>query len=172
MNTTKKTLLVLAIIAGIFALAIFTYDSNEGAYRTVATELHEAKSLSEISSAYELLQALHEADTTGHYTHIYDSLVAMRPQHEERVAKEERSNNHYRSYALTKSLIEQNLKAPSTAKWQPYREATRYFDEPATYGIRMWVEAQNSFGAQLRTTYYASWKIINDKWQLVDFKEV
>lgn len=61
------------------------------------------------------------------------------------------------------------LKAPSTAKFQPYYEA-RITNVDDTYTVTSYVDAQNSFGAQLRTYFTCKVKYGSGRFLLLDLK--
>jgi len=47
----------------------------------------------------------------------------------------------------------QSLKAPSTAKFAPHNELTITGTPHGKWRVTGWVDAQNSFGAQLRSSF-------------------
>lgn len=52
-----------------------------------------------------------------------------------------------------KGFVKERLKAPSTAEFADYRPEMATDLGSGRYRIRSWVEAENSFGARLRTSY-------------------
>lgn len=75
------------------------------------------------------------------------------------------------AYEFAKRFVLQRLKAPSTAKFAPYSESKiSPLADGATYKVTSYVDSQNSFGAMIRTYWYA--KIIYtrafDEWKILD----
>ena len=54
---------------------------------------------------------------------------------------------------MCQRFVRNRLKAPSTAKFQPSRNATSRKTGDARYVVTSYVDAQNSFGATLRSTW-------------------
>lgn len=65
-------------------------------------------------------------------------------------------NTDYSDYAyeLIKNNVKENLKSPSTAKF-PSKKEVKITKNKDTYIIRGYVDSQNSFGATVRTKYFA-----------------
>lgn len=57
------------------------------------------------------------------------------------------------AYFASKEFVKKNLKAPSTAKFPWYREAVVKDLGGGRFSVSAYVDAQNSFGAQIRTYY-------------------
>lgn len=77
--------------------------------------------------------------------------------HNTEIAKEvARENEVETAKYYAKTLIEIGLKAPSTAQWPPMNQfVVRRFDfagSPA-FEVRGYVDAQNSYGAMIRTNF-------------------
>lgn len=71
-----------------------------------------------------------------------------------------------RAKIMCESIIEAQLKAPSTAKFSG-TSATRMYlikNQPNAYRIIGYVDAQNSFGAQIRTPYTCDIKYNGGEW--------
>lgn len=77
------------------------------------------------------------------------------------------------SYAWTacRMYIEKSLKAPSTAKFQSESTGTVYDNGNGNYEVSMWVDADNSFGAHIRSTFYCKVNHSGDQWALVELTE-
>lgn len=81
-------------------------------------------------------------------------------------------DNSTLAYLMMQDFVEKTLKAPSTAKFP------RRYDGPKIvklknqqYLIESWVDAQNSFGAMIRTRFTCIIKQVdNDYWRLVSLK--
>lgn len=72
------------------------------------------------------------------------------------------------AFVICQSFVRKQLKAPSTAKF-PAAESTK--KDGATYTVAGGVDAQNSYGAMVRTPYTCVVHADgNDKWSLVDLK--
>ena len=57
------------------------------------------------------------------------------------------------AYFASQDFVKKNLKAPSTAKFPWFREVSVRDLGEGRYSISAYVDAQNSFGAQIRTNY-------------------
>lgn len=72
------------------------------------------------------------------------------------------------AFVICQSFVRKQLKAPSTAKF-PAAESTKR--DGATYTVKGGVDAQNSYGAMIRTPYTC---VVHadgaDKWSLVDLQ--
>ncbi len=80
--------------------------------------------------------------------------------------------NAIAAFVMAQKFVEERLKAPSTAKF-PYSssEGVRIeYQGDCKYKVRAYVDAQNSFGAMIRTRYYAEVQNTKgtDKWRLLD----
>ena len=64
-----------------------------------------------------------------------------------------------KAWVLTKHAVEQKLKSPSTAKFPSYGGKDVNFTEyDDTFIITSYVDAQNSFGAKVRSSFVATLK--------------
>lgn len=72
-------------------------------------------------------------------------------------------------YAMAESIVEQKLKAPRTAKFCGYTQAKVINYEPNKYTVLNCVDAENSFGAMIRSNFEVSleWKG-NGQWQVIN----
>jgi len=73
-----------------------------------------------------------------------------------------------------RDFVERTLKAPSTAEFAPLSEsnyATNYKDK-TVYTVNSYVDAQNSFGAKIRTRFTVTMKYepTTDTWSLLSLK--
>lgn len=78
------------------------------------------------------------------------------------------------AYVMSQSFVQERLKAPSTAKFPSIVEdgvKTQYVGD-CTHKIVGYVDAQNAFGAQIRTKYYVKLKNDpkKDSWKLLEIK--
>lgn len=72
------------------------------------------------------------------------------------------------AFIMCRQYVEQALKAPATADFPATRGV---LISENTYGIRAYVDAQNSFGAKIRTHYTCTVRHLGgDRWELVSFK--
>lgn len=72
------------------------------------------------------------------------------------------------SWYACETFIERSLKAPSTAKFEPYNQQviTWTLEEYTVNSI--YVDAENSFGANIRTRFKCTVQHAGDNWKLVD----
>lgn len=73
----------------------------------------------------------------------------------ESVFKREYTEDDYKAscYSLAEQQVKEYLKAPSTAKFCPMRDTEFHSLGGNIYTMSGWVDAQNSFGASLRTVW-------------------
>ncbi len=77
-------------------------------------------------------------------------------------------NDKFGAYYYAKSTITASLKAPSTAEFSSYNERAIETGPDCKYTIAIYVDAQNSFGAKIRTSYQLILKAVgSDEWQLL-----
>jgi len=69
-----------------------------------------------------------------------------------------------------KQFVEKTLKAPSTADFQNYNNFSAWGTGDGPFGITGYVDAQNSFGAKIRTTFTCELRKSGENWQLVNIK--
>lgn len=77
---------------------------------------------------------------------------------EEKQEKEKQQNiedTKWTLYSTTEQIVKNRLKAPSTAKF--LNQATVYDESTQTYKVQGDVDSQNSFGATIRSTFYAEY---------------
>lgn len=75
---------------------------------------------------------------------------------------------------MSQTFVKRHLKAPASANFCELPEPPASYDAVTHhYTVRCWVDAQNSFGAMLRTQYTAVLHQADpagNHWQLVDLK--
>lgn len=79
-------------------------------------------------------------------------------------------NSRVDASLMAEHFVEQRLKSPSTAKFGPYRDMTiAPTGEQCEFLVSSYVDAQNSFGAMMRTNFTAvvRYKPDTNKWQMV-----
>ncbi len=69
-----------------------------------------------------------------------------------------------------KQFVEKTLKAPSTADFQNYNDFSAWGSEAGggPFGVTGYVDAQNSFGAKIRTNFRCELRKSGSDWQLVN----
>jgi hypothetical protein len=89
--------------------------------------------------------------------------------HSEDMAKTKEPNK-IEAYTMAEQFVQKRLKAPSTAKFPYSSEATIDYDSGTKeWTVNSYVDAQNSFGAMMRTNYTVKVKYLgDDKWSLLD----
>jgi hypothetical protein len=79
----------------------------------------------------------------------------------------EKKDNSTMAYIMMKGFVKDTLKAPSTAVFPDINDV-KITKKDTLYSITGYVDAQNSFGAMLRTSYIGEIKQTDkDKWSLV-----
>lgn len=94
----------------------------------------------------------------------------IKTAHEIQAEKEENTKSNVKYNA--KRYVELYLKAPSTAKF-PYYEEFSAWQTPENkdvWEVTGYVDAQNSFGAMIRSNWYVKIHVFGDSYQLVDIK--
>lgn len=72
---------------------------------------------------------------------------------------------------MCKQFVTDQLKSPSTADFQNMYDAKVEEVSSNVYQVVSYVDAQNSFGAMLRTTYFCKVEFVgNDQWKLLDLR--
>ena len=109
-----------------------------------------------------LLTAACSADTPA------DRQARLCPTHPDDI----RRLNGIPAFVESQSYVGMQLKAPSTAKW-PYisdRDVHVSYREGCTYVVKAWVDAQNGFGAEIRTIYVMKLRYnpVDDTWIYLD----
>ena len=61
-----------------------------------------------------------------------------------------------RAYSIAKDYMEDRLRSPSTASFQSFRSTIVQQGEPCYFHISSYVDAQNGFGATIRTHFALS----------------
>lgn len=71
---------------------------------------------------------------------------------------------------VAEDLVKRQLKSPSSARFGGYNDSFVLLLADCRFEVRSWVEAQNSFGAQLRQNYLATvqYHEDGDRWTLID----
>lgn len=92
-------------------------------------------------------------------------------------AAEELETNKFGAYLTSQEFIKNQLKAPSTAKFAKTWDDGVIMNYSATskeYTTVIWVDAQNSFGAMIRTHFKVVLKMSDDKkqWLLVSLNKL
>jgi len=77
------------------------------------------------------------------------------------------------AFLISKKFVLKNLKAPSTAVFPDNEYKCSINNADSTYIVTSYVDSQNSFGAQLRSTYIVTMKFTgrdesSTNWNLID----
>jgi len=76
-------------------------------------------------------------------------------------------NDSTMAYIMTQGFVEKRLRAPSTAKFPSHYEIKTVLLGNCRHDVTAYVDAQNGFGAMIRTPYHAVIKYNgNDMWQI------
>lgn len=71
---------------------------------------------------------------------------------------------------MSQLMVMDHLKAPSTAEFPLFNEASVKQLDAKTWRVSSYVDAQNSFGAMLRTRYTVTIEDMGENWKLLDIK--
>lgn len=81
--------------------------------------------------------------------------------------EEENTPDKLTAYVMSHVFVERNLKAPSTAKFPWFRDIVVKDLGGGRFSVSAYVDAQNSFGAQIRTNYTCVLKGVDEiNWTL------
>jgi hypothetical protein len=75
-------------------------------------------------------------------------------------------SNREEAFYTSETFLEDYLKAPSTAKFPIYSSSDVNISQidSITYSVNSWVDAENSFGAMLRSRYFMKLRKVNGSW--------
>ena len=76
------------------------------------------------------------------------------------------------AYVYAREIVKEQLKVPSSAEFQKAYEVSVVEVGDAKYSFQFWVEAENSFGAKVRTTYNCTMQRKDGKWHLMRLEEL
>jgi len=76
------------------------------------------------------------------------------------------------AYVYAREIVKEQLKVPSSAEFQKAYEVEITEVGDSKYSFSFWLEAQNSFGAMVRTTYNCTMQRKDDKWHLIRLEEL
>lgn len=80
-------------------------------------------------------------------------------------------NEKIEAYVAAKKFVEDRLKAPATAKFPWYNDDFVSIRDDGNYAVTAYVDAENSFGANIRTVFNLILRDAgNNQWQLVDIE--
>jgi len=79
----------------------------------------------------------------------------------------EHEPDDYDAYAACENWVEEQLRAPSTADFSGHGDST-ITEAGSGYDIRGYVDAENGFGAQIRTDWSCSVQLDGNSWRLLD----
>lgn len=82
------------------------------------------------------------------------------------------SNNKFLAYSYAEKFVKKKLKSPSTAEFPGTLEKDEHITDLGNgeYRIESWVDSQNSYGAQIRTSFSCTIKFEGDKVHCEDLK--
>jgi hypothetical protein len=85
-----------------------------------------------------------------------------------------RANPKTSACLLCRQFVRERLKAPSTADFQPcYESVVRQGAAANIWTVASWVDAENSFGAKIRTTYVCQLEDTGDgNWRLLALEDI
>jgi len=75
------------------------------------------------------------------------------------------------AYYAAREVVLGYLKAPSTAEFQPYAEGIVAQRGANQYTVNLWVDAQNSFGAMIRTYFMVDVELQDGAWYYTNIQE-
>lgn len=76
------------------------------------------------------------------------------------------------AYYAAREVVSRHLKAPATAEYQPYTDGMVTVRENNKYTVNLWVDAENSFGAKIRSHFTVDVELRDDgNWYYTNIQE-
>ena len=168
---------IVVSIASVVYVEIIASDEEKFKIdvRHEASKIKEAKTIEELNLIYSNLDSLQRLDTLDTYTAYFDSIRELRSIHEKRIISKKIESNKIAAYVMACEYLKKRLKVPSTANFQKYHRGVTvsYNTSAQVYKVRLYVDAQNSFGAMLRNRYQVSLSNPQkDSWLLMDIAKL
>ena len=94
-------------------------------------------------------------------------------RHNAQVTDWRETDNSVKAHYMMEKFIKRDLKAPSTANFSSYGESEVQKLDNHKYRVKLWVDAQNSFGATVRGHYIGEiQQVSDDKWSLISLNRL
>ena len=100
-------------------------------------------------------------------------IAAQKQQQLADASKEKEQNEKIASdkgidaFVMSQEFLKKKLKAPATAKFPDYENKSVQYLGDSIYTVVSYVDAQNTYGALLRSGYHCSLKYEGENWQLI-----
>lgn len=139
------------------------YSDKLGEYKMHAisdTELSDGTYILELTEDGSLKVTDSDDGKSKLYTRKSDTTTAIEYDNTGSGTSTEKNINRHddsMAFSCAKEIVKGDLKAPSTAKFCRQSEAKIYHLGNGTYCVIGWVDAENSFGATLRTEYIVTY---------------
>lgn len=91
------------------------------------------------------------------------AFLAFGSDDDDKVEKLEINKMDTKAFTISQGFVEERLKAPGSADF-PYLDYTAEYKGDSTYVVKSYVDAQNSFGAKLRTRYMVKLRYNGGQW--------
>lgn len=75
------------------------------------------------------------------------------------------------AYYAAREVVSRHLKAPAAAEYQPYTDGMVTVRGNNKYTVNLWVDAQNSFGAMIRTYFMVDVELQDGAWYYTNIQE-
>lgn len=76
------------------------------------------------------------------------------------------------AYYAAREVVSRHLKAPAAAEYQPYTDGMVTIRGNNKYTVNLWVDAENSFGAKIRSHFTVDVELRDDgNWYYTNIKE-
>lgn len=167
-------IIISLLIYGIISDALTPeVEKRISAIKIEYQELSNAESIDVYTSTIAKLEAIRDTTKFEEIKIVIDSLLLTKEQLYKNVKNRYVRSNYAGVYLAAEKIVKASLKAPSTAIFQEYGDAKFYYDEKGeVYTIDLWVDAQNSFGAMIRTTYRLEFSNETGKWKFLSINEI
>lgn len=138
-------LLIISIVYGIFTETINTNENTLNETNTINSTVSEEKQETEEEKKARAEKEKKEQEAK-----------------EEKERQQNIEDTKWTLYATTEQVVKNRLKSPSTAKF--LNQAAVYDEENKIYKVQGDVDSQNSFGATIRSRFYAEY---NDQLEII-----
>ena len=168
----KVFLIITAVFTFIGVISYWVMSDEELAIMDVneiCSRMEGAESMKELEGLYvELDSVLRECPSIANKV---DSVKSLKSEFTKQVKARVLQYLKMDAFLGAKKLTLKRLKAPSTAKFCGFKDAKVNNPKDGVFEVILWVDAQNSFGAMIRSTYRLSMIRVGEGWNLLEFKE-
>jgi len=101
---------------------------------------------------------------------IAATIITKGCEYSNRWEQELATDYKFKAYLRAVDVVEERLKAPSTADFASYNESKVIEKKDNTYIVTSFVDAENSFGAMIRTRFTCKMHYYNESWYCLELE--